>query len=64
MYLDGCFLKGKLKYELLVALRSFGNNQMYLAAWTMVEVENKDTWTWFTDILRVDLKVVNGDSPL
>ncbi|CAN1136895.1 hypothetical protein LINPERHAP2_LOCUS9735 [Linum perenne] len=31
-----------------------GNNQMYLIAWTMVEGENRSSWTWFINIIRED----------
>ncbi|XVF50742.1 hypothetical protein PTKIN_Ptkin04bG0127600 [Pterospermum kingtungense] len=37
VYLDGSFLKGQLKGELLVALGKDANNQMYHTAWAIVE---------------------------
>ncbi|KAJ0016684.1 hypothetical protein Pint_11032 [Pistacia integerrima] len=43
--LDGCFLKGKCKRELLVAVARDPNNQMYPLAWAFVEGENRSSWT-------------------
>ncbi|XP_009630971.1 uncharacterized protein LOC107778523 [Nicotiana tabacum] len=43
--LDGCFLKGIYKGQLLVAVCKDGNNQMLPLAWAVVEVENKSNWT-------------------
>ncbi|KAK5846007.1 hypothetical protein PVK06_002273 [Gossypium arboreum] len=42
--LDGCFLKGPFKGELLAAVRRDGNNQMYPVAWAIVEGECIDSW--------------------
>ncbi|XP_023758661.1 uncharacterized protein LOC111907101 [Lactuca sativa] len=42
--LDGCFLKGKVKGELIAAIGRDGNNQIYPIAWAVVNVENKDNW--------------------
>lgn len=58
--LDGCFLKGPCKGELLSAVGKDGNNQMFPVAWAIVEVECKDSWTWFLDILRSDLNLGDG----
>ena len=41
--LDECFLKGRVKCELLSAMGRDANNQMYSMAWAMVEGENKDS---------------------
>jgi len=53
--LDGCFLKGKYGSELLVAIGIDANDQIMPIAWVVVEVENKETWTWFMDLLIDDL---------
>ncbi|GAA0154407.1 hypothetical protein LIER_12397 [Lithospermum erythrorhizon] len=45
--LDGCFLKGAFTGQILVAVWIDGNNGIYPVAWTIVEMENTDTWTWF-----------------
>ncbi|XP_023758853.1 uncharacterized protein LOC111907317 [Lactuca sativa] len=41
---DGCFLKGISRGELLEAVGRDSNNQMYPLAWAVVSVENKETW--------------------
>ncbi|WVZ16389.1 hypothetical protein V8G54_009371 [Vigna mungo] len=53
--LDGCFLKGKFGGELLTAVARDGNDQMCLLAYVVVEVENKDSWGWFLQLLIDDL---------
>lgn len=58
--LDGCFLKGFCGGELLCAVGRDGNNQMYSIAWVVVEVENKDSWSWFLSLLAEDLNINDG----
>ncbi|XP_052726188.1 uncharacterized protein LOC128194667 [Vigna angularis] len=53
--LDGCFLKSKYGGELLTAVGRDGNDQMMPIAYAIVEVENKDSWTWFLEHLIEDL---------
>ncbi|XP_027936312.1 uncharacterized protein LOC114191341 [Vigna unguiculata] len=53
--LDGCFLKGKYGGELLTAVARDANDQMFPLAYAIVEVENKETWKWFLEILVDDL---------
>nr|KAJ0191578.1 hypothetical protein LSAT_V11C800439610 [Lactuca sativa] len=43
--LDGCFLTGQIKGELLTAIGRGESNPVYLVAWTVIDVENKDNWT-------------------
>nr|KAJ0213488.1 hypothetical protein LSAT_V11C400185940 [Lactuca sativa] len=43
--LDGCFLK---------------DNHVYPIAWAVIDVENKDNWTWFIELLVVDLDLDYG----
>jgi hypothetical protein len=45
--LDGCFLKGSHKGQLLAAISRDANNQMYPLAFAVVEAEMKESWTWF-----------------
>ena len=59
--LDGCFLKGQVKGELLTAIGRDANNQVYPIAWAVVDVENKDNWTWFMELLRYDLDLGRGN---
>ncbi|XP_023755101.1 uncharacterized protein LOC111903563 [Lactuca sativa] len=58
--LDGCFLKGQCKGELLTAIGRDANNQIYLIAWAVVEVENKVNWTWFLELVSEDLSLDAG----
>ncbi|GMI64947.1 hypothetical protein HRI_000164000 [Hibiscus trionum] len=58
--LDGCFLKGQFKSDLLSAVGRDSNNQMYLVQWAIVEVECTDSWAWFLNLLVVDLDLKNG----
>jgi len=53
--LDGCFLKGKYGGELLTAVARDANDQMLPLAYFVVEVENKETWAWFLELLVYDL---------
>ncbi|KAF3651649.1 putative enzymatic polyprotein-like [Capsicum annuum] len=53
--LDGCFLKGVTKRQLLVAVAKDGNNQMLPVAWAVVQYENKNIWIWFVKLLIEDL---------
>ncbi|WVZ12439.1 hypothetical protein V8G54_016969 [Vigna mungo] len=53
--LDGCFLKGSYGGELLTTFGRDANEQMLPIAYVVVEVENKDSWTWFLELLIQDL---------
>jgi hypothetical protein len=53
--LDGCFLKGPFKGQLLSATSRDGNNNMYPVAFAVVEAKVKDSWTWFLSTLLSDL---------
>lgn len=52
---DGCFLKGIVRGELLSAIGRDANNHIYPIAWAVVCVENKETWKWFLDLLMDDI---------
>jgi hypothetical protein len=54
---DGCFLKGPFKGQLLAAVGRDGNNNMYPIAFGVVEAESRDSWTWFLETLVSDLGV-------
>ena len=53
--MDGCFLKGKYGGELLSVVGRDANDQLLPLAYAVVEVENKETWTWFLELLISDL---------
>ena len=59
--LDGCFLKGVCKGQLLVAVGKDGNNQMLPLAWAVVEKENTNTWSWFVRCIKDDLGLGEGE---
>ncbi|XP_059461917.1 uncharacterized protein LOC132190910 [Corylus avellana] len=52
---DGCFLKGPFKGQLLSAVGRDGNYNMYPIAFAVVEAETKDSWIWFLETLVSDL---------
>ncbi|XP_039146523.1 uncharacterized protein LOC120283834 [Dioscorea cayenensis subsp. rotundata] len=58
--LDGCFLKGVVKGQILVAVGRDGNNQMYPVAWAVVDKETTETWSWFIELLSADLNIGDG----
>ncbi|GKV51891.1 hypothetical protein SLEP1_g58509 [Rubroshorea leprosula] len=59
--LDGAFLKGPHKGELLTAVGRDANDQMYPIAWGIVEVEKEESWLWFLEELKYDLQIGDGD---
>ena len=38
-----------------------GNNQMFPIAWAVVEVESKDSWSWFINLLLEDIGLQQGN---
>nr|GEY07283.1 multidrug resistance-associated protein 5 [Tanacetum cinerariifolium] len=59
--LDGCFLKSPNQGEILTAISRDDNNQIYPVAWAVVNVENKNNWTWFLELLEEDLGCSKGN---
>ena len=58
---DGCFLKGMVKGQILIAVGRDGNNQMFPIAWAVINgVENEDNWRWFIHLLAADLNIEQG----
>ncbi|CAI9278984.1 unnamed protein product [Lactuca saligna] len=62
--IDGCFLKGICKGELLSAVGRDGNNNIYPIAWAIVNVENKSTCKWFLDNLIDDINEGGNDNEI
>ena len=58
---DGCHLKGAYPGMILVAISKDGNNTIFPVAWAVVEVENKDSWTWFLSLLVADIQFTQGE---
>nr|KAJ0184654.1 hypothetical protein LSAT_V11C900492850 [Lactuca sativa] len=53
--LDGFFLKGSVRGEVLEDVGRDANNHIYPIARAVVGVENKATWKWFIDLLMDDI---------
>lgn len=54
--LNECFLKGQFRGELLTIIGKNPNDQMLPLAYAIVEVENKEIWMWFLELLIEDLR--------
>ena len=54
------FLKRFVEGQLLVAMGKDGNNQLFPIAWAIVQKETSETWTWFIDLLKSNLGLVDG----
>ncbi|GKE54998.1 pentatricopeptide repeat-containing protein [Tanacetum coccineum] len=59
--LDGCFLKKPHVGEILIVVGRDGNNHIYPIAWAVVNVENKDNWSWFLELLGEDIDMPTGN---
>ncbi|XP_060170945.1 uncharacterized protein LOC132601913 [Lycium barbarum] len=57
---DGIFLKGRYKGQMLVALAQDSMNQFYPIAWAVVDKETSMTWTWFFQCLKLSLEQKDG----
>ncbi|GJU29551.1 pentatricopeptide repeat-containing protein [Tanacetum coccineum] len=55
--LDGCFLKRPSVGEILTAIGRDAYNHIFPVAWAVVNVKNKDNWSWFLDLLGDDLEM-------
>ena len=56
--LDGCHLKGPFGGQLLAAVGVDANEGMYPIAWSVVEAENTESWTWFLELLCKDIRIL------
>ena len=57
--LDGCHIKGPHPSQRLTAIGMDANNSMFPIAYVVIEVENKETWSWFLDFMSDDLNITN-----
>ena len=53
MFVDGTFLTGKYRGQILTAIGVDGNNQIIPIAMAFVEGENFDSWLWFFRQLKI-----------
>lgn len=37
------------------------NNAMYPIAYALLEIENKETWTWFSELLIEDVAIMRNN---
>nr|KAJ0213528.1 hypothetical protein LSAT_V11C400164660 [Lactuca sativa] len=59
--LDGCFLKDVCKGEMICAIGRDVNDKIYPIAWVVVNVENKQNYKWFLELLIDDLNLNLGN---
>jgi len=52
--------RGPWKWQILIAVDQDGNNQMYLVAWGVTEMENSVSWCWFMSLVAKDLQMGYG----
>ncbi|CAL2274390.1 unnamed protein product [Prunus armeniaca] len=57
---DGYHLKGPYLGQILTAVGVDGNNGYFSLAYAVVDIESKDSWIWFFNLLIKDLGITNG----
>ncbi|XP_021723970.1 uncharacterized protein LOC110691360 [Chenopodium quinoa] len=57
LVVDGCFLKNSLGGQLLCAVGSDSNDQMFLVDWAVTKGENSLSWEWFLKHLQAALEL-------
>ncbi|CAL2260830.1 unnamed protein product [Prunus armeniaca] len=58
--LDACHLNGVYGGQLLTAIGIDPNNETWVLAYAVVEIETRESWTWFIDLLAKDVDIVNS----
>lgn len=61
--IDGCFLKGPYKGQLLSAVSLDGNNGLFPIGIAIVEAENNESWSWFLEHLLNIIGPAKGGVP-
>ncbi|XP_034229322.1 uncharacterized protein LOC117638292 [Prunus dulcis] len=56
---DGCHLKGPYPGQILTTVGVDGNNGYFPVAYAVVDIESKDSWIWFFNLLIEDLGITN-----
>ncbi|CAL2255923.1 unnamed protein product [Prunus armeniaca] len=56
---DACHLKGVYGGQLLIAIGIDPNKETWVLAYAVVEMETRESWTWFIDLLAKDVDIVN-----
>ncbi|KAM0925789.1 hypothetical protein ACQ4PT_003952 [Festuca glaucescens] len=59
IFVDGCHIKTRYRGQLLTAVGVDPNNCIYAIAIAAIEVEDTANWTWFLEILKSDLGIIN-----
>src|SRR5438876_12405340 len=59
--IDGTFLTGKYKGQILTAIRVDGNNQVLSVAFAFVENENTRSWYWFIEHVKLHVVATHPD---
>lgn len=57
--LDGAYLKSCFGGQLLTVIGVDANNTTWVIAYAMMEMESKDSWIWFLELLVKDLSIKN-----
>ncbi|CAL8082707.1 unnamed protein product [Prunus armeniaca] len=58
--LDACHLNGVYSGQLLTGVGIDPNNETWVLAYAVVEMETRESWTWFIDLLAKDVDIVNS----
>jgi MULE transposase domain/Domain of unknown function (DUF1979)/MuDR family transposase len=59
--IDGCFLTGKYRGQILTAIGVDGNYQILPIAFAFVENENTESWYWFLERVKVHVVAARPD---
>jgi len=60
----GCHFKGPFGGIMLSTVALDGNNGLFPVAVAIVEVENRDSWTWFIELLASCIREPTSNKPL